>query len=62
MHYVNLKVDETFKIVNEAGEEIEVMLVEIKNSWVAKLGITAPRSVRVLRSELLERESGVSVP
>jgi carbon storage regulator len=36
------------------GEDIEVIILEVDHSQV-RVGIKAPRSVRVLRSELVER-------
>ena len=37
------------------GPDIEVMVTEIGDRGLVKLGITAPREVNIARSELLER-------
>jgi sRNA-binding carbon storage regulator CsrA len=59
--YVDLKEDETVLLRLEDGTEVEIMLVAIDPVRVnqAKLGLTAPKEIRVLRSELVR---GVSAP
>jgi carbon storage regulator len=39
------------------GDEIEIAVVDIRGNQV-KLGISAPRSLPVLRAELRDREAG----
>jgi carbon storage regulator len=50
------KVNESIKI----GDDIEILVMECKSGSV-KLGITVPEHVRVLRSELLERDRSAAV-
>ena len=40
----------------QIGDDIEVVVLEIKGDTV-KLGFSAPRSVRILRSEIAEQIS-----
>ena len=39
------------------GEEIQIAVIEVQGNQV-KLGISAPRSLPVLRAELRDREAG----
>lgn len=47
------KVGEVIKI----GEEIEIVVVEIRRNQV-RIGVRAPRAVEVYRAEALKREPG----
>lgn len=40
-----------------AGTELDVMLVDVKSATTARLGATAPLSVKVLREELTQRDA-----
>lgn len=50
------KINQSIKI----GDDVEVVVMEIKAGSV-KLGIKVPDSVKVMRSELLERDAGAGV-
>jgi carbon storage regulator len=50
------KINQSIKI----GDDVEVVVMEIKAGSV-KLGIKVPDSVKVMRSELLERDANAGV-
>lgn len=50
MLVLSRRVGESIRI----GDDIEISIVEIRDGTTIKLGISAPRDVTVLRSELLE--------
>lgn len=49
------KIDEKIKI----GDDITITVIKLRNNQI-RLGIDAPREVRVLRAELEEKETGQS--
>ena len=38
------------------GEDIEVMVIAVKSNGTVRIGVKAPREIRVMRDELLNRE------
>jgi len=57
MLVINRKVKQEIVLTHEAlGEPIVFSLQKVSGSY-AKIGIEAPDDVRILRSELLEKES-----
>ncbi len=57
MLILNRKEDQSVIITTEAGEEIEISVLEISGKY-AKLGFSAPTSVGVDRKEVSERKKG----
>ncbi len=57
MLILNRKEGQSVIITTDAGEEIEISILEIKGKY-AKLGFTAPVSVGVDRKEVSERKKG----
>jgi carbon storage regulator len=57
MLILNRKEGQSVIITTDAGEEIEISVLEIKGKY-AKLGFTAPVSVGVDRKEVSERKKG----
>lgn len=55
MLILSRKLDETIMI----GEQIEVKVVSIRGG-VIRLGISAPESVKILRSEIIDRKASVT--
>ena len=45
----------------QIGEEISVQIVRIRGNTI-QIGITAPRDIHIIRSELLEREKATVLP
>jgi carbon storage regulator CsrA len=57
MLILNRKETQSIVITTEAGEEIELSILEIKGKY-AKVGIQAPSTVTVDRKEVHERKKG----
>jgi carbon storage regulator CsrA len=57
MLILNRKESQSIVITTEAGEEIELSILEIKGKY-AKVGIQAPATVTVDRKEVSERKKG----
>ncbi len=57
MLILNRKEGQSIVITTEAGEEIELSILEIKGKY-AKVGIQAPATVTVDRKEVSERKKG----